>query len=306
MKLLFLTLFLAIIQTTPPIQPTPSSNIKKSAATTQKPNSDIPSAVPASVDSTTVQPCANSCKTDQIENKEQSLKIRELPAVSVSRDWVDRIALFCTLALVIVGTVGVIAAFRTLKGIETQTGHIARQALSMRRQTTHLKNSVKAAQAGVEAALLNARAIIDSERPWIEIELGPPESDPLDENDAGLFNCSVRIKNHGRTVALIENVHIGINSLNTQFPNEPLNGTTKNFYSLLGSGQNETVWGFDADSLPDAHSILDGTKRGFLQIIVKYRDVLKGTIVHETSVVYVFQNSLEDPPERISILNVYS
>jgi hypothetical protein len=155
--------------------------------------------------------------------------------------------------------------------------------------------------------MLNAKAVIDSERPWIEIELAAPEPDQLGESGSGLFECSILIKNHGRTVALIESVYVGIDSLDSQFPTgRSLDGTTRNFYSLLGGGQKETVGGFDADSLPDAQNILDGVKRGFLQIIVKYRDVLKGTIVHETSVVYVFQNSLEDPPERVSVLNVYS
>ena len=299
-------MLLAVMQTPAPTTPKPS-NTEKSGAVKQKPKVNPP-ANPSATDSAAPQPCCNPCRIDQSENNEQSVKVRELPPVSasISRDWVDRIALFCTLGLVIVGAVGVVAAFKTLKGIETQTGHIARQAQSMRYQTTHLKNSVKAARDGVDAALMKARAVIDSERPWIEIELGPPEPGPFDEDGSGLFVCTIHIKNHGRTVALIESALIGIESLNTQFPTEPLNSTTKNFYSLLGSGQREIVGGFDADSLPDAQSILDGTKRGFLQIIVKYRDVLKATVVHETSVVYVFQKSLEDEPERISILNVYS
>ena len=304
MKLLLLAMLLTIMQTGAPTPPNPT-NTKKSAAVTPKPKVN-PATTPPAVNSVLPESHDNPCKTDQSENKEQAIKVRELPAVSVSRDWVDRIALFCTLALVIVGAVGVIAAFKTLKGIETQTGHIALQAQSMRYQTTHLKNSVIAAREGVEAALMNARAVIDSERPWIEIELGPPEPGPFDENDSGLFVCTIQIKNHGRTVALIESVLVGIDSLDAQFPTEPLNSTTKNFYSLLGSGQKEIVGGFDADSLPDAQNILDGTKRGFLRIIVKYRDVLKATVAHETSVAYVFQRSLEDEPERISILNVYS
>jgi hypothetical protein len=297
MRLLLFPVLLAIIQAVPQTATaTPQVHVdtKKSSA---MPSREAPASL---------QKPANP-NSDQDQNKEQSIKVHELPSVSVARDRFDWIVLFSTLALVIIGAIGVIAAFRTLEGLKTQTGHIARQALSMRRQTTHLKNSVIAAKDGVEAALLNARAVIDSERPWIEIELGPIESEPLGKTESTLFNCSIRIKNHGRTVALIESVHIGFDSLNTQFPvGQPLDGVTRNFYSLLGSGQTVAVGSFDADSLPDWHSILNGTKRGFLQVIVKYRDVLKGIVIHETSVVYIFQNSLEDPPERVSVLNVYS
>jgi hypothetical protein len=51
---------------------------------------------------------------------------------------------------------------------------------------------------------------------------------------------------------------------------------------------------------------MNGAKRGILRIIVKYRDVVDASILHETSVLYVFQNSLEDEPERVSSLSVYT
>ena len=49
-----------------------------------------------------------------------------------------------------------------------------------------------------------------------------------------------------------------------------------------------------------------GTHRGILRIIVKYRDVVNASILHETSVFYVFQNSLEDEPEKVSYESVYT
>jgi hypothetical protein len=88
-------------------------------------------------------------------------------------------------------------------------------------------------------------------------------------------------------------------------PEEPWNCTTTYLRSMLGSGQKETVRGFSADSaFSDAQSILDRTKRGILRIKVKYRDVLETP--HETSAVWLFQGSLEDEPEKVSSLSVYT
>lgn len=153
----------------------------------------------------------------------------------------------------------------------------------------------------------NAR-ILNTERAWVEIELGPPvppEYPDQDESD-GVFECSIQIENHGRTIAHVESVQIGADCASEPFPDEPLNFTTKNLHSILGSGQKETVGGFTANAFLEWRAILDGTKRGILRITVKYRDVVESSALHETSAVYVFQNSVEDPPEKVSSLSVYT
>jgi hypothetical protein len=61
-----------------------------------------------------------------------------------------------------------------------------------------------------------------------------------------------------------------------------------------------------ANNFVEWKSILDGTKRGVLRITVKYRDVVETSALHEATAVYVFQNSLDDPPERVSSLSVYT
>jgi hypothetical protein len=168
---------------------------------------------------------------------------------------------------------------------------------------------MKIAQDAANAAKASADAVLNSERAWIEISLGPPIIDPLDDEEVvhDLFACSIQIKNHGRTIARIESVQIGADTVEGPLPPEPLNFTTSNLHSLLGSGQKETVRIFDAESaFPDGVSIVKGTKRGILRIIVKYRDVVNASILHETSVLYVFQNSLEDEPEKVSYHSVYT
>jgi hypothetical protein len=155
----------------------------------------------------------------------------------------------------------------------------------------------------------SAQAVLTSERAWIEISLGPPEEDPRDDENVvlDLFVCSIQIKNHGRTIARVESVQIGADTVDGPLPKETLNFTTNNLHSLLGSGQKETVGGFNADSgFTDGVSIMNGAKRGILRIIVKYRDVVDASILHETSVLYVFQNSLEEEPVKVSSLSVYT
>jgi hypothetical protein len=110
-----------------------------------------------------------------------------------------------------------------------------------------------------------------------------------------VFECSIQIENHGRTIARIESVQIGADTVNEPLPQEPVNFTKTNLHTVLGSGQKETIGGFTADSFLEWQSILDGTKRGILRITVKYRDVVETSTLHETFSVYVFQNSLEDP-----------
>jgi hypothetical protein len=142
-------------------------------------------------------------------------------------------------------------------------------------------------------------------------ESGPPRPpdyrDPNQESgDDVVFECSIQIENHGRTIAHIETVQIGADCINGPFPEEPLNFHTRNLHSILGSGQKETVGEFTAHSFLEWREILDGTKRGFLQIKVKYRDAVGTSTRHETSVVYIFQGSVEDEPQKVSTLSVYT
>jgi hypothetical protein len=189
-----------------------------------------------------------------------------------------------------------------------------RQGRERKDQHEESAAQMRIAQAAANAAKASADAVLNSERAWIEISLGPPEKDPWateEEEERNEYNvffaCSIHIKNHGRTLARVESVQIGVDAVDGPPPKEPLNRTTVNLHSLLGSGQQETVGRFDADlDLPDGASIVNGAKKGILRIIVKYRDVVDASILHETSVLYVFHNSLEAEPEKVSYESVYT
>ncbi len=185
-----------------------------------------------------------------------------------------------------------------------------RQGVERIEQHKETVEQMRIARDAAEAARLSAQAVLNSERAWVEIKLGPPLQPDYREEDqvtsSDVFECSIQIENHGRTVARIESLQVGVDCLNEPLPQEPFNSTKTNLHSVLGSGQKETIGRFTADDFVDWQSILDGTKRGILRITVKYRDVVDISTLHETSSVYVFQNSLEDPPERVSFLSVYT
>jgi hypothetical protein len=188
-----------------------------------------------------------------------------------------------------------------------------RQGQERKDQHKEAVAQMQTARDAATAAKASADALLNSERAWIEISLGPPEKDPWDteedeENKNNVFFvCSIQIKNHGRTLARIESIQVGADTVEGRLPSEPLNITTSNVHSLLGSGEKQTARVFDAESaFADGASIVNGTKTGILRIIVKYRDVVDASILHETSVLYVFQDSLEDEPQKISYESVYT
>ena len=177
-------------------------------------------------------------------------------------------------------------------------------------QIAVMQSQADAAKANAEAAKLSAQAVLNSERAWVEIILGSPtqpdyEDDPRSAS-SGLFECSIQIENKGNTIAHVESVQIGADTTTGVIPPEPLSFYTKSFRSLLGSGQRQTVSKFDAGSdFQDGQSIVSGTNVGVLRIIVKYRDIIDSSVLHQTSAVYLFKGSLEDDPERLSTLSDY-
>jgi hypothetical protein len=229
------------------------------------------------------------------------------------KDAWDYISIFSTLALVVIGAITFVAVWyqakktaEAAKSAADSVREMSRQAALLERQTKATEVAAEAAKNSAIAGLESSRTVINSERAWIEIKLGAPEPDALDEQRSDLFTCAIKVENHGRTVARIETVGVGLDTVDGPLPKEPSNLRKKNFQTLLGSGQSDVVAGFDADNFADWRDILNGKKRGVLRITVKYRDVLDASMIHETSATYVFERNLEEEPERISALSVYT
>jgi hypothetical protein len=178
------------------------------------------------------------------------------------------------------------------------------------KQMAIMQSQADAAKANAEAAKLGAQAVLNSERAWVEIILGSPtqpdyEDDPR-STSSGLFECAIQIENKGKTIAHVESVTVGADTTDGVIPPEPLSFYARSFRSFLGSGQRQTISKFDAGSdFQNGQSIVNEKNVGVLRIIVKYRDIIDSSVLHQTSVVYLFKGSLEDEPERIATLSDY-
>jgi len=80
-------------------------------------------------------------------------------------------------------------------------------------QMAIMQSQADAAKANAEAAKLGAKAVLNSERAWVEIILGSPtqpdyEDDPR-STSSGLFECAIQIENKGKTIAHVESVTVG-------------------------------------------------------------------------------------------------
>lgn len=93
----------------------------------------------------------------------------------------ERILWAATLVLVVLGYAGIMLAYSLLKKIE--------------RQTAYAESAANSAAASSQAALLNAQAVVHSERPWILITVEPSRSM---EN-----SFTIMATNRGRTPARI-------------------------------------------------------------------------------------------------------
>jgi hypothetical protein len=104
----------------------------------------------------------------------------------------DRIAWAAYLALAIVGYIGIMLAVSTLKKIE--------------RQTAAAEIVAAAAQETAQAALLNAQAIVNSERPWILVAVEPS----LGIENSFRLTATNRGRSPGTIVANLDQIKIAV------------------------------------------------------------------------------------------------
>jgi len=131
----------------------PSSPTRQTAV----PASPTSTAAPQGTDSPTAKP---DCNGAPCEEQQQPRMIVTLPAPTpITWPWHDRILWGAYLVLAILGYVGIMLAVSTLKKIE--------------RHVAEAEDTASAAKDTASAALLLARSIIDSERPWILIAVEP-------------------------------------------------------------------------------------------------------------------------------------
>jgi len=98
----------------------------------------------------------------------QTVRISDLPPVSMSKDWSDWSYWLFTFFLVATSALQVYLLWGNLRAIE-------RQALTMERQTTVLEKSVELSEKSAETARQNLEMFISRERGHLRVELTPIE-----------------------------------------------------------------------------------------------------------------------------------
>ncbi len=122
----------------------------------------------------------------------QTVRVSDLPPVSMAKDWSDWSYWLFTFFLAIIGGLQVYLLWGNLRAIE-------RQALQMERQTTVLEKSVDLAEKNADTAKQNLEMFVSRERGHLRVELIPIEW-PLKPGTAKL---SYRVTLYGSTEAYI-------------------------------------------------------------------------------------------------------
>jgi hypothetical protein len=184
---------------------------------------------------------------------------------------------------------GVLAAVAVLQLIAMVLQYIAmyRQADYMRRGLRIAIRSARSAQRAASAALLNARAVINAERPWMLIQINTNES-ATDENGIHLhLGFSVSFRNYGKTPSEIVAFENDINALRdiSDLPSPPE-------YKIEGMGMTHTrivppgeLWrdpgqsSFYAESSGLLHSQWEEVLKNRLRLVywgrLQYRDLIE-------------------------------
>ncbi|MGA3318408.1 MAG: hypothetical protein ABSC64_18470 [Candidatus Korobacteraceae bacterium] len=122
----------------------------------------------------------------------QTVKVSDLPPLSIAKDWSDRAYWLFTFFLAAIGGLQVFLLWGNLRAIE-------RQANQMERQTGILEKSVALAEKSAETARQNIEMFISRERAHLRVEVMPLEW-PLPPGPAKL---KYKVTLHGATEAYV-------------------------------------------------------------------------------------------------------
>ncbi len=135
---------------------------------------------------------SNSATAAQPSGSTQTVRVSELPPISMSKDWSDWSYWLFTFFLLTTSALQVYLLWGNLRAIE-------RQALTMERQTTVLEKSVELAEKSADTAKQNLEMFVSRERSHLRVELAPVEY-PL---QPGAVKLRYTVRLHGATEAYI-------------------------------------------------------------------------------------------------------
>lgn len=179
MNVLIAAMLLAVMQTSPPVpRQTADTSAGRSNGIARHSQSEKGPAKGAATAQQVPSGTESRNRSSDVQGSynQQPVRISELPAVSVQRDWIDYISFGFSGALVLIGFFGVRYALRTLRTMEGQLQAIERQAKANEDQLTEIRTAgqqtermIGHAEEQVGALLLNARAQINAERAWVVV-----------------------------------------------------------------------------------------------------------------------------------------
>jgi hypothetical protein len=238
-----------------------------------KHNSPAPAqAAPAPSSSEPTKPADSTVNADI----PRGVSINKFPPVSVGRDWIDYVALILTVALVVLGSVGVWSANRTLRTIEKQVREMKRQ--------TKLNREVAA------ATRINAEAVINSERSLLLVTHNAPAG-----SDTWIFKFEAT--NYGRSPAEILWIFFEPTPLGREetLPEWPIYETPEGHIFMhrewVPPGGSVPVGeGYYAEAVANMvpglwEELRSGKRKLWLYGVVRYRDKVSSDI-HETRFCY--------------------
>lgn len=198
-----------------------------------------------------------------------------------------------TKGLVYVGLLQAVILFLTLIWIKKQANHLEKHAIEFKKLA--------------EAARDSASAVLNSERAWMDIYLGAPEILSEQEGFDNYGDYSIRIRNHGRTIARIEGFQFHPLIMSGELDIGAFDTKSVNFDYLLGSGDHAIAAGAInfISEIKDWEPFRNGEKRAYARIGVTYRDVVDSKIVRQTFAVYVW-DVFADEPLRQTKYNFYT
>jgi hypothetical protein len=223
MKCLMLAVLLTFMQTPAPVprKATNPSNRTAQSVTKQSGSDKTPAQqAPSIVQSISTQPNQDTSRSPAAENAQKPVVIRELPPVSVTKDWLDKTYIAFTGILIVVGIVGVRAAYKTLGEIKVQREAMQGQLTAIQgqlaqatQQTGELKAASEIALVAAQAAVVNAKAAKVSADIAAAVSIPTLKIERFATGNAGAANIrailqfpkvSITIKNYGQTAAFLQ------------------------------------------------------------------------------------------------------
>lgn len=209
-----------------------------------------------------------------------------------------------TLVYVLLTGFYALTSHRTLKALEGQGAHAKAEAKARDEQ---FAQQLQVSQNAANAALLNATAIINSERPWIVVTLIRHENAKYyfkgGEQEVFGIRYTPVFKNYGRTLAQIISIRICSRVINSieSLPAVPeyvdgLPAAFQNALLIIPRGRwKDEYTDVSVIVLPEQFENIKSGRQLFICFgRIEYRDVLKPDVLHETRFSFVYRYRIND------------